>query len=253
MIFLLLSVLLPTAWSQQETPEELRLRMEYSRRAREAQLLETAREANRVLDNLDPASPRCASEDPSAVMTPELPERFIVVGVSGYGTGEDGEGEPSGAHDNLPMSADIAGTYRLTHGAKNSQLDEVLANFNCSNGAQGTERLGLIIMANSWGAGKGNKLAKRYKEKCGREVELFVMVDGIAKPIPTAYGKRPPSRRCVNYYQTRSTLRGKSIEGCENHDLEDRCTSGGLANCHIETEWIGTAMGAELIRDLITN
>ncbi len=250
-LLLLLLVISTTAWSQEETPEEQRLRGEYSRRARNARLLEATQEATRVLSTIDQNELNCSPPPPAPTIAENLPERFIVVGVSGYGTGENGEGEPSGAHDNLPLSAEIAGTYRLTHGANNARLDEVLANFNCSGGTQGTERLGLIIMANSWGAGKGNKLAKRYQERCGREVELFVMVDGITKPLPSAYGKRPPARRCVNYYQTRSTLHGKSIDGCENHDLDNRCTSGGLANCHIETEWIGTAMGAELIRELV--
>jgi hypothetical protein len=227
---------------------ELRQRLERSRAARAERLQEATELAARGLESVASQELGCSLE-PTSNLTPR--ERFIVVGVSGFGTNEEGDGEPSGAHDNLPLMSEIAGTYRLTHGANNARLDEVLSNFNCSGGVQGTENLGLIIMANSWGAGKANKLARRYQERCGREVELFVMVDGINKPIPTAYGKRPPARRCVNYYQRRSTLIGRAIEGCENHDLSQSCQDGGIAECHIEVEWRGSALGAQLIRDQV--
>jgi len=239
--WILLTLCLANAYAE----DELAHRLARSRAARAQRLQEAVELASR---NLTPSADVRAC-DPDGAQAPS--ERFIVVGVSGFGTNEEGDGEPSGAHDNLPVMGEIAGTYRLTHGARQARLNEVLANFNCSAGQQGTPNLGLIIMANSWGAGKANKLARQYQERCGREVELFVMVDGINKPIPTAFGRRPPSRRCVNYYQRRSTLIGKAIEGCENHDLGESCQDGGIAECHIEVEWRGSAMGAELIEERV--
>lgn len=178
---------------------------------------------------------------------------FILVGVSGFGTNEEGNAQPSGAHDNLPFEQEIAATYKITHGAKNKRLDEVLAPFNCKEGKQGQSQLALIIMANSWGAGKATKLARRYQKQCGKVAELFVMVDGINKPLPTSFSQRPPALRCVNYYQDYSTLHGREIQGCENHNLRDSCQSGGMANCHITVEWEGTAEGADLISRTIRN
>ena len=177
--------------------------------------------------------------------------RYIVVGVSGFGTGKDGRGQPSGAHDNLPFHEGIETTYRLTHGESWREYQSVIDQFRCEGGVQGESDLRLVIMANSWGAGRATKLASRYAQACGREVELFVMVDGVSKPIPTPFRRTPVARRCVNYYQTKSTLRGREIEGCENHNLENECQRKGLAYCHIVVEWEGSSLGAELIRDLM--
>jgi hypothetical protein len=98
-------------------------------------------------------------------------------------------------------------------------------------------------MANSWGAGAATKLSQMYQKTCGEPVELFVMVDGVSKPIGP-YRRPPAARRCVNYYQRLSTVRGNTIQGCENHDLSNQCSGGGVATCHIETEWNGSSQGA---------
>lgn len=172
---------------------------------------------------------------------------FILVGISGYGTGEDGRGQPSGAHDNLPQkNPRIAATFKLTHKAKRKNFDSIIENFQCEQGSQGATRLGLVIMANSWGAGKAEKFARAYEQSCGRKASLVVMVDGVGKPL-YSFKKRPASEMCVNYYQTRSTIHGGPIEGCENINLGGICLKAGLADCHIAVEWDGTARGAATI------
>ena len=231
-----------SAWGQNS---ELLLREQLSKQAQDKRLKESVELIQQGLDVINVPAENCPPSPP--VMSAPPQQRYILVGVSGFGTGEDGEGQPSGAHDNLPILANVAETYRLTHGGPSEKLDEVMANFQCQAGHQKAENLGLIIMANSWGAGKATKLAKRYAEECGQEVELFVMVDGINKPIPTSFSKTPKARRCINYYQRSSTLKGNEIKGCENHDLSYQCQSGGLAHCHIEVEWAGTGLGADEI------
>ena len=129
------------------------------------------------------------------------PTRYVVVGVSGLGTDRDGKGQPSGAHDNMPVDrSHIFQTILLTYHANKNELEGALRDFRCDSGSQVEENLGLMIMANSWGAGKGCKLAKLYNETCGREVDLFVLVDGVSQPT-ASWKKKAITQRCVNYYQ----------------------------------------------------
>jgi len=173
--------------------------------------------------------------------------RYVVVGVSGYGTGRDGRGQPSGAHANLPQDSQFE-VHQLVHKASPAELSEVLQSFRCSNGTQAEADLGLMIMANSWGAGKAVKLAQMYQAQCGRLPALFVMIDGVSKPIGS-FRKAIPAQRCVNFYQTASTIRGAAINGCENTDLTPVCGGrGGLATCHIMVEWEGSQRGSSLLR-----
>jgi hypothetical protein len=57
--------------------------------------------------------------------------------------------------------------------------------------------------------------------------------------------KTPSAKRCINYYQEKSTVRGREIEGCENNNMEDSCWKAGVAHCHIEVEWDGAKLGKE--------
>ena len=167
---------------------------------------------------------------------------YILVGVSGFGTGRDGAGQPSGAHDNLIYRHHaLLQTYKLVHKSRNKEINEILENFQCNDGKSARPELGLIIVANSWGSTKGYKLAKKYKKACGKEVEFFYMVDGVTKPIG-AFGRKIPAKTCINYYQTKGLVRGKAIKGCENHNLTDRCERNGYGaiQCHIAVEWWGT-------------
>lgn len=183
----------------------------------------------------------CAS---NATRLPASSLQYVVVGVSGFGTGPDGKGQPSGAHDNLPLQRGaIASVHRLTHSGSRTEYQEILAPFQCVSGQQASGDHRLIIMANSWGAGRGVDLARRYQRECGRQVELFIMVDGIQRHTTFSFGTKPPAVRCLNYYQRLSTVRGRAIEGCENEDMSNECQRGGLGDCHIQIEWDGTALG----------
>jgi len=217
-----------------QTQEEDRLRESLSREAETPRLLEAVQLAT---SGLESASPEVDCDEP---------RKFVVVGVSGLGTGENGKGQPSGAHDNLPSSEQISSTLRITHSTSKARLQEIVNGICGGRRPSGVQRPGLIIMANSWGSGAAGRLSRMYEQTCGEQVELFVMVDGVSKPIGP-YRKTPPARRCINYYQRLSTIRGNSIEGCENHDLSSNCSGGGLANCHIQVEWEGSGRGAQEI------
>ena len=227
-----------SVFAQEDSADAARLRSQYSQSAGEARVREAAAIANRGLATAGPE-----------VNCEEEPRTFVVVGVSGYGTGRNGEGQPSGAHDNLPYADVISSNVRLTHSASREEMEDVL-NSICGTAAPAGRKPGLIIMANSWGAAAGRKLAEKYEERCGELVELFVMVDGVKKPIG-ASKKTPRARRCVNYFETRSTVHGAAIEGCENNDLGARCSGGGLGTCHVEVEWMGTEMGAREILETV--
>jgi len=164
-----------------------------------------------------------------------LAKDYVVVGVAGFGTGRPGEGgQISGVHDFLPNTAYAA--YKLVHYAKDSELQEVIDEFKCTAGIQQKENLGLIIMANSWGAGNAVKLADMYSKQCGNLTELFVMIEGIGK----FFDKKTKSakvKRCINYYQTKDIIRGNEMDGCENIDMTYSCTLVGGLYCHVEVEW----------------
>ena len=183
----------------------------------------------------------------------EAPDSFIVVGISGFGTRRpDQAWQPSGAHENLPIVSAVEKTYRLVHFAKSSELDAVVENFKCRNGAQKRTDLGLVLVINSWGAGIGNKLAKRYTKECGREVDYVVLVDGVAKPIG-AYSRSFPARNCTNFYQTRGLVHGRAIKNCQNHNLTPSCEKLGLGpvECHIFVEWEGTARAQRTLENIL--
>ena len=180
---------------------------------------------------------------------------YIVVGVSGFGTNKTNQSQPSGAHDFLPIFAygKVSNHYKLLHYSSNKELRNVISEFNCSNKKQ-YSNLGLIVMANSWGSGKAISLTKMYKKTCGRQADLFVMIDGVKKPY-LAQGKKPYATRCINYFQTKGIIRGKSIKGCENNDItSNACDSkdSGI-NCHIKVEWAGASYGRDRIRNFIRN
>jgi len=174
------------------------------------------------------------------------PNKYVVVGVSGYGTKRHGRGDPSGAHNNLPNNGKIVKTFKFTHRMNKKERADVLQHFGCFEGSKKEKNLGLAIMINSWGAHKAYKLAKQYKKNCGEEVDVYVIVDGVGKPLHY-WKKTPPAKVCYNYYQKKSFFRGRSIKGCINQNLSKHCTSGGVSKCHIVIEWMGTKLGAQKI------
>ncbi len=190
---------------------------------------------------------------PGVALSQQQPNSYIVVGISGFGTRRpDKPWQPSGAHENLPLVSAVEKSYRLVHYSKKKEVDEVLENFRCRGGRQGSQDLGLVLVINSWGAGLGYKLASRYEKECGRKTDVVVLVDGVAKPIG-AFSKRIPSKQCLNYYQTKGLVRGRSIEGCDNKNLTQECERFGYGpvQCHIYVEWEGTSRAQRLLEALL--
>ncbi|MCF8060424.1 MAG: hypothetical protein K9K67_14070 [Bacteriovoracaceae bacterium] len=173
---------------------------------------------------------------------------YVLVGVSGFGTRKpENAWQPSGAHENLPQSGRIFSRHELVHYAKTAELKDILEVFECRNGKQGNEDLGLIIMVNSWGSSKALTLAKMYQKDCGQKIDAFYMIDGVSKPIGP-FKKEVPAKICRNYYQTKGLVRGTDQKNCENFNLTPRCDISGYekgVDCHIYVEWRGSEMAAD--------
>lgn len=192
-------------------------------------------------------------------------EKFVVVGVAGFKTMKPTDQatnilssehcqtcDPSGAWTNLPrIGARIHQRVFLAHSATLKELDAVIGLFQNRNQVC-NKNLGMIIMANSWGAAVANRLAKRFQATCDKRVEFFVLVDGILKPTTLSYRSSLAAKSCLNIYQRVSTLHGGPIANCENIDLmEGQPKTGGLYEGHLEIEWRGTELGARAIEDIL--
>ena len=183
------------------------------------------------------------------------PERYIVVGVSGFGTRRpENAWQPSAVHERLPSHYRIENSYKLVHFANQSEVNEVLEEFQCHDGKQNRKDLGLIIMANSWGSSKALKLAKKYSKLCGRSSDLFFMIDGVRKPL-FANGTKPKAQQCFSFYQRKGLVRGKAIKGCTNVDFTKKCNDMGYGavNCHIYVEWEGARRASQLVNRFLKN
>lgn len=241
------------AASYTEELKEMKPQIEaLSDQAGESQLIDAVKAATNGLAMIeeDAEKPNCDSE--KRITEIEKVERtYVVVGVSGFMTKENGGGQPSGVHDNLPENMlQITGSYKIAHSSNEAKLDGIIKNLNCDTKKQ-PQRPGLIIMINSWGAKNGYRLAKKYNEACKEPVEAFIFVDGIGKPM-YSYNKVPPAKKCINYYQTRSFVHGRAMDNCENIDMSNSCSDGGVAICHIEVEWYGSAKASKEIKNLIS-
>lgn len=168
---------------------------------------------------------------------------YVLVGISGFGTRRpENAWQPSGAHENLPSRGKIFSRHELVHYAKTRELQSILDEFECSDGKKGRDDLGLILLVNSWGSGKGHKLAKMYQEQCGDKVDAFYLVDGVAKPIG-AFKRDIAAKYCRNYYQTKGAVRGQAQDNCTNFDMTRECDISGYekgVDCHIFVEWRGS-------------
>lgn len=109
-----------------------------------------------------------------------------------------------------------------------------------------------MILANSWGAATANNLANQYQQRCGTLTELFILVDGVVKPVTFSYTSKLVAKKCVSIYETVDIVHGAPIQGCQNIDLTPQVRDHrGLGGAHIATEWSGTRMGANLIAALL--
>ncbi len=191
-----------------------------------------------------------------------LANTYITVAVSGFLTGKpEGHGltsntidssngkEPSGVWSRLPSYHNrISYALYLEHDDGSHGISEVMKYF--MNGQNCNEEIGIIIMANSWGSTLAVELAEKYTQTCGWLPDLFVMVDGVAKPIG-AFSDEVPAYNCVNYFQDETIgIHGGPLENCKNIQLY-RGQGGGI-NTHIEAEWSGASSGAYLIRQYLS-
>jgi hypothetical protein len=177
------------------------------------------------------------------------PKTFITVGVAGINTvrlhPEDfhdhrlsQDAQTSSVWEYLPTSSEhhlITDSVYLTHFDSNATLDKVLDLFKGSTGRCRAD-LGIIILGNSWGATNSYLLAKKYTDFCGRKAELLIMIDGIAKWVPTAFTDTFSAERCINYFQHESALAGNKIPGCENHKKTET-PQFSLFESHLMIEW----------------
>ena len=139
--------------------------------------------------------------------------------------------------DSLPFNPEFKGgnytRFNLLHSSKQREWEKVLTPFQCRNGKQGNQKK-LTIVAMSWGATAGHKLAQLYNEKCGKISSHFYMLDGVAKPIG-AFAKTPLTNNCINLYQRRSLIKGRALKGCKNFNLTQQCVDNKSSDCHNDT------------------
>ncbi len=183
----------------------------------------------------------------------------MLSGVSGFKTKKASEskkdifsntlgknGQPSGVWEHLPDNHErIAARVFLTHFEDKANLDKVVSLFVDKNG-QCKKDLGLIILANSWGAWNANALGNSYFHKCGRLPDVFVMIDGITKPFFGTYTRPIWTYNCVNYFQTESELHGAAIGNCLNEEV--RTGYSGMADAHVALEWSASERASILVK-----
>lgn len=167
-----------------------------------------------------------------------IAQKHTVISISGFlewksHTDPDNSTYSAIHHEyNEELKPLIKDRFRFNHGVSKKKLRKALDEIGCKK-ETGTE---LIIIGNSWGSRKAHLLSEMYQEKCGEEIELFIQIDGVAKPIGPQ--KRiPVAKNCINYYQrVTPIIRGKSIEGCKNRSFNSECTVENkmtFENCHM--------------------
>ncbi len=162
------------------------------------------------------------------------PHNYILAVFHGLGSGKTFNEE-----QNLPQRVSSAGVvkmYNSGHDVSDRNLKEILKNFDCANGKQKNKDLGLVIIGYSWGARASYEFSKDYLEKCGQKAERAYMLDGVQKLI-SQFKHAPVAKVCNNYFKTLSPIRGRALEGCENHDMTDLCKNsdgsyGDSWECH---------------------
>lgn len=192
---------------------------------------------------------------------------YIIVSVSGFKTirdkadtqnvlssAVDPSGESSGVWSTAPRKRDsekIIATAYLTHFSKNNELNSVLKLFENSDGSC-NENLSMILIANSWGAAKSQKLARLYYKKCHIKPLITFMLEGILKPTFFSYRLDVLSENCINIFQKKSKLRGNTIGNCKNYELNYSYFSPSLYRTHIKAEWDGAMIIRKSILNTIT-
>ncbi len=190
--------------------------------------------------------------------------KYVVVGVAGFRTRKSlinkknifsseiaTNGEKSGVWSYLPYNySNILNSVYLTHFSSEKEIDQTIDLFMNNNSCD--QSIGLIILANSWGASVANQLASRYQQICNRMTDLFIMIDGINKPFIAPYSKSINANICLNYYQNESFIHGDSINNCQNNLIQTK-KYNSLMKAHISVEWIASRKANEIIYKFINH
>lgn len=145
------------------------------------------------------------------------PAAPLRVAVAGLGTNKDTKdifskgGSGSWAWDGI---GNRYGNVYLTYYEATPELKKTVSASRCK---------GMVLVVNSWGARKSKKLATMYKEKCGKPVDLLIMIDGVSHPSPLPWTQEIPAKVCVNLYQHKKTstvLHGAAMDNCFNHEIK---------------------------------
>jgi hypothetical protein len=158
--------------------------------------------------------------------TAAQPRQYIVVGITGYGNEKIFGGDifsdfnfpfkTMGVWKYQPTGQNVVRHVYLAQDSAQRHNQEVVNLMKDANGVCRAD-LGMVIESFSWGAVTAERIARLYQAQCGREVDLVVVIDGVAKPLPMPFFEPIPTKRCINYFQIESLLRGGPIPGCENH------------------------------------
>lgn len=135
---------------------------------------------------------------------------------------------------NENLNSLVKSRHKFNHGVSKKKLRKAIEEIGCQNKTETK----LIIVTNSWGSRKAHILSNLYFDICGEETELFIQIDGVAKPIGPQ--KRiPKAKNCINYHQSQTPiLRGTKVDGCDNRSFSHRCTKQNkkiFENCHMYT------------------
>ncbi|TDJ04546.1 MAG: hypothetical protein E2O68_08055 [Deltaproteobacteria bacterium] len=175
-------------------------------------------------------------------------DRFVMITFHGLGGFESDRLEESRNISEELSNVGVERMYNGGHGVNKRKWQKVLDNFDCRNGQQMNEDLGLIIIGYSWGARKSYEFSKAYHKKCGQKAERAYMIDGIQKLI-TSFRHAPVAKVCKNYYKRKGIISGKALKGCENSELTEICVNTSGMQCH----QVVLREGFRLVMDDITS
>lgn len=159
------------------------------------------------------------------------PDRYTLVifhGLGGY------EAKNLDEAQNIPENLSAIGVekmYNAGHGVNKRKFKKVLENFECKNGQQMKDDMGLIIIGYSWGARKSYEFSKNYFKKCGQKADRAYMIDGIQKLI-TSFRHAPVAKYCKNFFKNKGIIGGMALKDCENFDKTEICERTSGMQCH---------------------
>ncbi len=148
------------------------------------------------------------------------PKRFAMIIFNGMGAPFDKNFKEETEIPAELISGGVERLFNTAHSGGKAGFKEMLEIFDCENGIQKNEGLGLIVLGYSWGARRNYEFSKYYERNCGRKADRGYMIDGIQK-IVSQFKKAPIATACRNYYKTIKPVRGMAVKNCENFDYTD--------------------------------